>query len=83
MSDEYIMMGVVPEENDNSVVIFVETIQDSASTFESGVVAHEIGHTGGGKHSHGGLMGEGTVSGTFTDITLNTFRENAVWLVTN
>ena len=81
--DNEITMGAVPEDNDNAIAIFVETIQDYVPILETRAIAHEVGHTGGGEHSDGGLMSDGLGSGNFTDTTLNTFRSHATWLTTN
>ncbi len=79
--DNELTMGSVPNEDDNAIAIFVEAIQDSAPALEADAIAHEVGHTGGGEHSDGGLMD--LEEGNFTDTTLNTFRSHATWLTTN
>jgi len=93
--DEAVTWGCTPNEDDNSVMMFLEVNRDLPNpgvafgnlNFLGSVshsMAHEIGHTGGADHSDGGLMSEGASDGTtFTDITLEKFRSNSTWRTTN
>ena len=82
--DPYITWGVTVEDSDNACCIFLETIRDVCIYSESKIVAHEVGHSGGGDHGDGGLMTEGCAGGdTFSDSTKETFRSHSTWLSTN
>ena len=77
-------------------LIFVEEFRDFNDTTGSGktealIVAHEVGHTGGGGHGDGNfwdIMGDedgdfDANANSFADETLNTFRSHITWLETN
>jgi len=83
-------------QNINVAIIFVEEFRDyndttGSSKTEALIVAHEVGHTGGGSHGDGNywdIMGDedgdfDANANSFADETLNTFRTHITWLETN
>jgi hypothetical protein len=90
--------GVDPDcsPNTNMAVIFIEQIRDAFDGFPpsciSLLVAHEIGHTGGGDHGDGDnytIMGDDYGQFSFSNTkkfaakTIKTFRSNVIWKASN
>jgi hypothetical protein len=82
--------GVTVETSENASCIFLEVIRDVGHPARGNpgdwvdlahVIAHEIGHAGGGQHGDLGLMSAvpAIIFNDFTAATLKRFRENARW----
>ena len=80
----------------NVALIFIEEFRDYKNTTgsiktEALIVAHEVGHTGGGEHDAGGynyIMGDAdgqfsSSASSFCAETLEIFRSHSTWLQTN
>lgn len=87
--NEFLQSGWTFDSGDRDSVVFRATIVDTPryNYFESQVIAHEIGHSGGSigtevsHHDEGGLMREGLLESDtkFTGKTLKRFREAVKW----